>query len=223
MNERNYYRGADGTNPLDRSYRRNSEGVVETIGGDELQVLQLVWGRNEDTSRTKDFWLKLEEILSHCEEAMLAHGWDRKAGNGRDFPGDRTAAAFSELWYAGHIGFLCWNLLTHHRERAIDQVALGKVLRLGNLLAQAEFREAFKPATVRGLNQGKNLINQREMQNEKKKREATTRRSAVKKLLKETRLTGGAREDWLIKKLTEGGYGTFSSRTIRYDIKAVTG
>jgi len=107
-----YNRGSDGTHPLDKSFRPNPEGVVEELGGDELQTLRVTWSNKISLFAEGDFWRKLETILANCDEIMLRQGWDRKAGNGRDFPCDRTVDPFSELWYAGKIGFECCNLLT---------------------------------------------------------------------------------------------------------------
>jgi len=86
--------------------------VVEELGGDELQTLRVTWSNKISLFAEGDFWRKLETILANCDEIMLRQGWDRKAGNGRGFPCDRTVDPFSELWYAGKIGFECCNLLT---------------------------------------------------------------------------------------------------------------
>ena len=144
---------------------------------------------------------------------MLEHGWDREVGNGRNFPGDRTAEAFSELWYAGHIGFLYWNLLAHHRERTLNEVAWAKILKLGQLLTEFELREAFKPSIVTGTKNLRYLSGLRNGQNEKMKLEVKKRRSLVAELLKQTKLTGGARDAWLIKELIKRGMLDLGSRS----------
>jgi hypothetical protein len=145
-----YNRGKDGTHPLDKSFKPRPEGVVEELGRDELQKLGVTWSNEISLFAEGDFWRDLEIILVNCDEIMLRHGWNRKAGNGRDFPGDRTAEPFSELWYAGKIGFECWNLLTWHRENGPNEIALSQTLYLGRLLAEAEWRTAFKPSIVTG-------------------------------------------------------------------------
>ena len=38
-----YNRGKDGTHPLDKSFKPGPEGVVEELGGDELQTLRVTW------------------------------------------------------------------------------------------------------------------------------------------------------------------------------------
>jgi hypothetical protein len=145
-----YNRGKDGTHPLDKSFKPRPEGVVEELGRDELQKLGVTWSNEISLFAEGDFWRDLEIILVNCDEIMLRHGWNRKAGNGRDFPGDRTAEPFSELWYAGKIGFECWNLLTWHREKGPNEIALSQALYLGRLLTEAEWRTAFKPSIDTG-------------------------------------------------------------------------
>jgi hypothetical protein len=145
-----YNRGKDGTHPLDKSFKPSPEGVVEELGGDELQKLRVTWSNEVSWFAEGDFWRDLEIILRNCDEIMLRHGWDRKAGNGRDFPSNRKAEPFSELWYAGKIGFECLHLLTWHRENGPNEIALSQTLYLGRLLAEAEWRTAFKPSIVTG-------------------------------------------------------------------------
>ena len=145
-----YNRGKDGTHPLDKSFKPSPEGVVEELGGDELQKLRVTWSNEVSWFAEGDFWRDLEIILGNCDEIMLRHGWDRKAGNGRDFPSNRKAEPFSELWYAGKIGFECLHLLTWHRENGPNEIALSQTLYLGRLLAEAEWRTAFKPSIVTG-------------------------------------------------------------------------
>jgi len=221
MNEQDHNRGTAGTHALDKSFKDKPEGVVETIGGDELQTLKVTWSTKSNFPLAGDFWTNLEGILDDCDQIILEQGWDKKAGNDRDFPGERIAEAFSELWYAGQIGFLCWNLLVHHRERTLNEVALAKILKLGLLLAEFELREAFKPSIVTGTKNRRYLSGLRNEQNEKMKLEVKKRRSLVAELLKQTKLTGGARDKWLIKKLVKLGYREFCPRTIRKDVKAI--
>ncbi len=152
MTKKQYNRGKDGTHPLDKSFQPKAEGVVEKLGGDDLQALYVTWRSLDDFSLPKesDFWDMLENILAQCDEIMVRHGWDRHAGNGRDFPGDRTAEPFSELWYAGKVGLECWNFLTHHKPSAPNTVMLSQAIELGKLLSQFEWRGAFKPSISRG-------------------------------------------------------------------------
>lgn len=145
-----YNRGKQGTNPLDKDFEPQPGGVTEGLGGDELQSLNITWGGGGQLFREGDLWQQLETILANCDAAMLRHGWDRKAGNGRDFPGDRNAEPFSELWYAGKIGFECWHLLTWHRKHGPNEIALSQAMYLGRLLTEAEWRAAFKPSITRG-------------------------------------------------------------------------
>jgi hypothetical protein len=121
---RRYNRGKTGTHPLDKAFQPKPGGVVEEIGGDELQRLTVTWQDEPALMGPDDFWRALEEILAECDAAMLRHGWNRKAGNGRNFPNERMAKPFSELYFAGKISLECWNLLTHHRPHEPNPVAL---------------------------------------------------------------------------------------------------
>jgi hypothetical protein len=212
-----YNRGKDGTHPLDKSFKPRLEGVVEELGGDELQKLRVTWSYEISLFAEGDFWRDLEAILANCDEIMLRHGWDRKAGNGRDFPGDRTAEPFSELWYAGKIGFECWNLLTWHREHGPNEIALSQALYLGKLLTEAEWRGAFGPSIHTGRKQRRNLSDIRNGQNRAAQADVAARREAIAAMLLETTRTGGALDRWLVARLQERHGITVAERTVRSD------
>jgi hypothetical protein len=216
-----YNRGKDGTHPLDKSFKPRPEGVVEELGGDELQKLRVTWSNEISLFAEGDFWRDLEAILANCDEIMLRHGWDRKAGNGRDFPGNRTAEPFSELWYAGKIGFECWNLLTWHREHGPNEIALSQALYLGKLLTEAEWRGAFGPSIRTGRKQRRNLSDLRETQNRHAQAGVTARRDAIVAMLLNTNRTGGSLTRWIRQQLVEQHEITVSERTIRDDLKVL--
>lgn len=216
-----YNRGKDGTNPLDKSFEPKPEGVVEELGGDELQKLRVVWSDKFTLFSEGDFWGRLETILANCDEIMLQHGWDRKAGNGRDFPSDRTAEPFSELWYAGTIGFECWNLLTWHRPKGPNEIALSQAFYLGQLLTEVRWRAAFKPSIVTGRKQRRVLSGIRDRQNRAAKEKVANRRALIADLMDETRLTGGALDEWLVQMLAARHGIPVSKRTVRGDRKAI--
>jgi len=217
-----YNRGKDGTHPLDKSFKPSPEGVVEELGGDELQKLRVTWSNEVSWFAEGDFWRDLEIILGNCDEIMLRHGWDRKAGNGRDFPSNRKAEPFSELWYAGKIGFECLHLLTWHRENGPNEIALSQTLYLGRLLAEAEWRTAFKPSIVTGKKQRRALSELRETQNRAAKQSVAHRRALITSLLSEAgRRSGGALTKWLVEKLAEEHKINISGRTVRDDLAAI--
>ena len=216
-----YNRGKDGTHPLDKSFKLKPEGVVEELGGDELQKLRITWNDKISFFAEGDFWRDLEAILANCDEIMLRHSWDRKAGSGRDFPSDRTAELFSELWYAGKIGFECWNLLTWHREHGPNEIALSNTLYLGKLLTEAEWRGSFKPSIITGMKQRKSLAECRSNANNASKLLVEARRDAILTMLEDTILTHGALEKYLEKRLLNELDINASCRTIRRDIKAI--
>jgi len=219
--DRKYNRGKDGTHPLDKSFQSKPEGVVEKLGGDDLQTLYVTWHALDDFSRPKEsgFWDMLEDILAQCDEVMLRHGWDRRAGNGRNFPGDRTAEPFSELWYAGKIAQNCWNFLTHHKPSAPNTVMLSQAIELGKMLSQFEWHRAFKPSTQTGRKQRKNLAEHRGTAKANRQAEAKYRRKIVSQMLRETNLTKGALERYLQKELERDHSIAVATRTIRRDLK----
>jgi hypothetical protein len=217
-----YNRGKDGTHPLNKSFKPRPEGVVEELGRDELQKLGVTWSNEISLFAEGDFWRDLEIILVNCDEIMLRHGWNRKAGNGRDFPGDRTAEPFSELWYAGKIGFECWNLLTWHREHGPNEIALSQALYLGRLLTEAEWRTAFKPFIGTGKKQRRALSGLRDTKNRAAKQRVAQRRALITSLLSEAgRRSGGALEKWLVKKLEEEHHIIIGVRTVRGDLAVI--
>jgi|GEM_PF-4373359 hypothetical protein len=216
-----YNRGKDGTHPLDKSFKPRPEGVAEELGGDELQKLRVTWSNEISLFAEGDFWRDLEAILANCDETMLRYGWDRKAGNGRDFPGDRTAEPFSELWYAGKVGFECWNLLTWHREHGPNEIALSQALYLGKLLTEAEWRGAFGPSIHTGRKQRRNLSDIRNGQNRVAQANVAARRKAIAAILQETNRTRGALNSWIREQLVKRHEITVSERTIRDDLRAL--
>jgi len=214
-----FNRGQRGTHPLDKEFEPKPEGVVEVLGGDDLQTLTVTWQSLDDWQLFKenDFWNYLETILANCDAVMLRHGWNRHAGNGRDFPNDRTAEPFSELWYAGKIGFVCWNLLNSHRVRGPNEIALSDAMYLGRLLSEAEWSAVFKPAIVTGKAQRKTLNEHREKAIKGAKYKVAARRVLVAKLMLETKREGGALDKWLRRELKERHGIDVSERTIRTD------
>ena len=216
-------RGKDGTHPLDKSFKPKPEGVVEELFNDGVQSLRAVWRDEPQLFREGDFWRALETILAKCDEVMLAHGWDRRAGNGRNFPNYRNSEPFSKLQDAGIIGEECWSLLNWARKRGTNELALAQALHLGRLLAEAEW-QGFKPSIRTGKKQRKRLAGIRDAQNEKTKSMASVRREYVAAMLLEAgRRTGGKLVSWLREHLLERYAIKVSERTIRDDLKALRG
>lgn len=219
-----FNRGERGTFPLDKAFEPKPEGVVELLGGDELQTLAVTHhtlDNGDGLFKENDFWNDIETILANCDAVMLRHGWNRHEGNGRNFPGDRTAEPFSELWYAGKIGFECWNLLNWHRIHGPNEIALSDAMRLGQLLSEAEWRAAFKPTILTGKAQRNTLDEHRGKAIKNAQDKATARRVLIAELMQETKLTGGALDKWLQRKLKELHDISVSERTIRADKAAL--
>ena len=222
-----YNRGADGTHPLDHSFK--ADGRVETLGGDELTTLTII--HNPPTREhlggalrragPDGFWTMLEEILEQCDEIMTRHGWDRKAGNGRNFPSDRTSNPFSELWYAGKIGQECWNFLQNHRPNNPNTVMLAQAMGLGELLKDLEWRAQYKPSILTGKKQRKTLKELRDTKNRAARDGVAIRRAFIAEMMEEQTRTGGALDNWLQKQLFSRHGITVAPRTIREDRKAL--
>jgi len=220
-NTQRFNRGKSGTHPLDKSFQPRPEGVVEELGGDELQTLGVTWSDEFSFFRDNSFWEELETILANCDEIMLQLGWDRKAGNGRNFPNNRTSEPFSRLWYAGKIGFECWNLLTWHRGHGPNEITLAQTLYLGRLLTEAEWRDAFKPSILTGKKQRKALSELRDVQNRTAVESVSRRRELIVDLVKETRLSGGALDKWIVAQFAERHSIHVGERTVRGDRAAI--
>lgn len=157
--KRPFIRGPQGTFPLDKDFEHRPEGVQENLGCDGLhdRVLTHLPPTEENVvkfithnSSEDDFWNDIERVLEHCDKTMLELGWDRKAGNGRDFPSDRTAQPYSKLWYAGQIGLQCWILLGKREQTDHDVWTLRQTLSLGMLIAEADWRLSFRSDIKRG-------------------------------------------------------------------------
>jgi hypothetical protein len=220
--EKRFNRGERGTHPLDKAFEAKPEGVVEVLGGDGLQTLTVTWRSLDEWQgfRENDFWDDLETILANCDAVMLRHGWNRLERNGQ-FPNDRTAEPFTELWYAGKIGFACWNLLNWHRVKGPNEIALSDAMYLGRLLSEAEWRAAFKPAIVTGKAQRKTLNEHREKAIKGAKDKAAARRALVAELMRETNRKAGALNMWLRSELEKRHGISVSERTIRTDKAAL--
>ena len=150
-------RGAPGTHPLDHSYVPNPEGVVERLGGDELQTrivthfpLDIGVRRSVKSHRDGYFWDMLEGQLAECDAVMAAHGWQRTADKPGRFPGDRNTAPYSDLWYAGNIGALCWLVLDWKGKGEMPDVALARIMEIGIRATEWDWRGKYKPHIVRG-------------------------------------------------------------------------
>lgn len=215
-----FNRGERGTFPLDKAFEPKPEGVVEVLGGDELQTLSVTHHSLDNWDgffKKDDFWSDIETILDNCDAVMQRHDWNRHEGNGRDFPGDRTAEPFSELWYAGKIGFECWNLLNWHRVHGPNEIALSQAMYLGRLLSEAEWRAAFRTSILTGKVQRNTLNEHRGTAIKNAQDKAEARRRLVAGLMCETKLTRGALVKWLRRKLEERHGISVSERTLRSD------
>lgn len=228
--KRPFIRGPQGTFPLDKDFEHRPEGVQENLGGDGLhdRVLTHLPPTEENAvkfithnSSEDDFWNDIERILEHCDKTMLELGWDRKAGNGRDFPGDRTAQPYSKLWYMGKIGLECWVLLGKREQGGHNVWTLRQVLNLGTLLAEADWRLKYRPDILTGHKQRRTLAECRSRSNQGRKQTADARREAIRIMLEDTNAKGGALEKYLKNRLLTELDVSVSKRTIRNDLMQI--
>jgi hypothetical protein len=125
--------------------------IEEEIYRDKIQVLTRVNGGAQ-----ADFWQNLEIILENCDEIMRRHGWDRKVKGDRAFPHEPKVTPFTELWYAGRVGFECWHLLVQYRDSTLTEATLERAFNLGRMLSEAEWSVSFKKpiSTGKGVLRG---------------------------------------------------------------------
>lgn len=225
-----YLRGPKGTNPFDKDFPKNSGVVEEYLGWDGIseRVLRHYPATSESAekmpmhhSEEDFFWDYVQRVLDHCDRIMLKHGWDRKAGNSRDFPGDRQADPYSEFWYAGKIGLECWFLLRRRGEEVFNVWVLNEVMRFGMLLAEADWRLTFRPAILTGKKQRQHLRDLRDLQNASARSMVDRRRRLIHALMLETSLTSGGLDRWLKAQLASRFGINVSERTLREDRKAL--
>ena len=225
--KRTYIRGKQGTNPFDKDFVHKPGGTKEILGSDGLHTRAIVHRSATDenhgswfSSDTPEaFWNDIQLTLDRCDAIMLKFGWDRHAGNGRQFPGDRHAEPYSELWYAGDIGHICWALLTFNKPENPDTWVLRRVLNLGIEMSEMEWRLTYRSAILTGHKQRQTLTECRTKANDAKKLAVIARQDAISVMRDDTRLTKGGLETYLQRRLRDEVGITASKRTIRRDIK----
>ena len=156
MSER-YNRGADGTNPMDHSFNPGPNGVVERLGGDELQARTMTHYTPDDGVRRSFgmfppgyFWANIERLLAECDAIMAKDGWHRTEEKPGLFPGDRDVEPYSDLWYAGNIGANCWMVLENRKQGRMPEVDLTRIFNIAARVTEWDWRGKYKSHIVRG-------------------------------------------------------------------------
>ena len=200
-------------------------------------------------SQSDEFWKRIEALACECDEILRQQGFPDAAemvlhdgaGNwwrrSEDTPakpaaGERWlftsgsaiaqefAPDFSDPWYAGRLGKQCRDALKHRGQpNASTPFLLAKVWAIATLNTDWIWRGAQKPSITTGNKQRKVLAEHRGAANSSKREAVEARRTAITGLIDETRLTGGALEAHLQKKLQEFFEIEASLRTIRRDLK----
>jgi hypothetical protein len=95
------------------------------------------------------FRRRVEGVLAHCDEVLAEHDWVREENGKRRFPHDRDCEPFSDLWYAGLIGELCWRFL-NYREFSNGEAGLQQAMSIGVRYTEWEWRAKYRRNIVRG-------------------------------------------------------------------------
>jgi hypothetical protein len=131
---------------------------------------------------------------------------------------------FSDAWYAGRIGFKSRLALEHFRKGDSGTPHLfSLIFEIATLRNDWQWRRGNKPSILTGRKQRKTLADHRSTANEKQREGMLARREAIVTLLRETnrKLTGGALERYLCKRLKDRFEIKASLRTIRRDLSQI--
>lgn len=199
---------------------------VEILGGDGLHKRTRTWhGGDEGLNRVLDsmrngfFVRELERQLAECDTILRELGY----GPGV-YPTDGVADPYTEAWYAGQVGWRCALVLqTLNSGRPPNEMTMAHIMAIGAYSTEWEWRLSYRPAILTGAKQRRHLTELREGKNTAAKASVAERREAVAALMRETRLTGGALDKWLIRQLEERHGIRVKARTIRDDRKALRG
>lgn len=140
-----------------------------------------------------------------------AFGWEYALGR---------SEPFSETWYAARVAKLIW-LVSRDRE-ASHTVQLARIMQIGSTMTDWRWRRGFKPSILTGRKQRKVLADHRGTANERRRQEVQARRGAISLMLGDTKLTGGALERYLQRRLEDEAGIAASLRTIRRDLSGLS-
>lgn len=120
--------------------------------------------------------------------------------------------------------YLCWLQACHAlTEGASILYVADQMFTAGATAREFELSVRNRRHAASGRKQHKNLKELRESKNSRAKQAVNNRRRLVACLMAETRLNGGALDQWLVRQLAERHGIRVSQRTIRSDLKAVRG
>jgi hypothetical protein len=150
---------------------------------------------------------QLDSGLMHGRKYGWTHGFEYAL---------RRSEPFSDPWYAARLAELIF--IVSRDRSASHQNQLQRILLIGSLVADWNWRRGFKPAILTGNKQRKVLATHRGAAIASKREGVEARRAAISELLRGTKLTGGALEGHLKRKLSEQFTIDASTRTIRRDL-----
>lgn len=210
---------------------------VIDLGGDELTRRTVIYHENSGKNllrffeklRDGFFWAMLEKQLGECDRIMAEHEWRRTADRPGNFPDDYEATPYSDLWYAGKIGSLCWMVLeSRSGDGKLAEVNLARIMEIGIRATEWQWRGSYKPSILTGRKQCEVLAEHRDKAHRKLQQKLTARRAAIARMCAETTLLGGALERHLQRRLKSEALKSevkmaTSLRTIRRDLKELRG
>lgn len=197
----------------------------------------------------EDFWPDMERLADNCDEALrkegypaamqsvMPYGKDKWWPSPADFPhgykpGDKImigfkftqmhAGEFSNAWYAAEVGHLCREALRHVANGKVGEPWLYKlVFYIASIRQSWEWRHVHSPSILTGQKSRKNLCELRTSQNNRARDQVERRRELVRELKKQTKLKGGALDNFLKQKLADQYGINVGARTLREDRRAL--
>lgn len=153
--------------------------------------------------------------MTTLREGSKTHG--RKLGAAFGFVyALKHSAPFSDPWYAAQLSELAF--LVSQDTEASDTNQLTRIMQIGVILKDWQWRNGFKPSILTGRKQRKVLAAHRGKANSARKATAMERRDAIASMVEQTKCKGGALEKYLKRRLEDECAIYASLRTIRRDL-----
>ncbi|WP_109565867.1 hypothetical protein [Jannaschia seohaensis] len=168
----------------------------------------------EDEARTWEIWPELRVECDVPEPEWWGRGL--KAELGLNFTCKRTRRGTQAYWLAAEA-----NVIRTILDAETEQAALWDAARLGELRTEARFHGLHLPAITTGRKQRRVLDQHRSKAITSSRASAAERRDAIRTMLPQTKLTGKALSEYLIRRLKDEYGIDISERSIRRDLPAI--
>lgn len=191
-------------------YELQSKNAVPANGLLGLSTVSI--GPKEDP-----FWPQLDGILFNCRRILDLYG-HKDVSHPNDLPAEGSAPVYSVIWYAARIARYCMEVINARGTAdASSSPILWKVMEIGRLYGDWNWRNSFEKPIQSGTKQRQRLTSLREAQNTKAGQAVARRKSIVSQLLSQSRRTGSALDQWIAQRLKRDHGIVASCRTIRRD------